>query len=213
MKFLKGSLIVSFILLLMACTSTQKTTFYLLKAIPDTDLKISSITGVTILVQQPTLPEYLDQPQMILRENDYKLEMTEDHRWAEPIKNNFTRVFVENLNTRVAPSNASIFSELGRLNPDYQLTIKVLQMDVNMDDKAVLKAEWALYNGKEEKLIKRQNSTYTLAVDNKSYESGVEAQSKAIALLAEEIAETIKKVHNSLLLNKFKTKQRISTRP
>jgi uncharacterized lipoprotein YmbA len=207
MKFLKGSLIVSFILLLMACTSTQKTNFYLLKAIPDTDLKISSITGVTILVQQPTLPEYLDQPQMVLRENDYKLQMNEDHRWAEPIKNNFTRVFVENLNTRVAPSNASVFSELGRLNPDYQLSIKVLQMDVNMDDKAVLKTEWALYNGKEEKLIKRQNSSYTLPVDTKSYESGVEAQSKAIALLAEEIAETIKKVHNSLLLNKFKIKQ------
>ncbi len=206
MKHLKGSLIVSFILLLMACTSTQKTTFYLLKAIPDTDLKISSITGVTILVQQPTLPEYLDQPQMVLRENDYKLQMNEDHRWAEPIKSNFTRVFVEDLDARVAPSNASVFSELGGLNPNYQLTIKVLQMDVNMDDKAVLKIEWALYNGKKERLIKRQKSNYTLPVDNKSYESGVEAQSKAIALLAKEIAETIKKVHNSLLLNKFKTK-------
>lgn len=195
MKLIKAILI-NLTLVLAACTSNNQVTFYLLKAMPSTSLKSAQnnvlMTGITILVKPAKFPEYLDRPQMVLRENDYKLQITEQHRWAEPIKNDFTRVLVENLNSRIAPSNARVYSKLDGSKPNHQLSIEVFQLDINMDDEAILKVEWSLLStGKKAKLIKRQNSKYKVLVDDKSYESGVKAQSKAIALLADQIAKTI----------------------
>lgn len=196
MNFIKAILFVSLSLLLVACTSNHRITFYLLRAIepvhfaPHQDN--SQLTGITVLVKPAIFPEYLDRPQMVVRESQYKHQILEQHRWAESLKYDFTRVFTENLDTRIVSGSASVYSKIDKSKPDYQLSIEVLQMDVNMNDQAVLRVDWSLLTGKKAKLIKRQNSKFSLPVENNSHESGVEAQSKAIALLADEIAESIR---------------------
>ncbi len=206
MKFIKQIIIISLILVIVACTSNNSATFYLLKAIPSDNLKLAqnknSMEKITVLVKLLNFPEYLDQPQMIIRENDYKLQINEDHRWAEPIKNDFTRVFVKNLDSRITPNDARVYSKLDGSKPDYQLSIEVFQMDVNMNDEAVLKTEWSLSTGKKAKLVTRQNNEYIVPIKNNSFESGVEAQSKAIGLLADQIAETIRTLQKQSVIRK-----------
>ncbi|MEE9328218.1 MAG: PqiC family protein [Cocleimonas sp.] len=194
MIFIKRGIIINLILfLVVACTSNNSATFYLLKPIPSSNLKFTqnnaAIDKITVLVKLVNFPEYLDQPQMVIRENDYKLQINEDHRWAEPIVNDFTRVFVKNLDSRIAPNDARVYSRLDGVKPDYQLSIEVFQMDVNMDDEAVLKTEWSLSTGKKAKWVTRRSSEYKVTIKDNSFESGVEAQSKAIGLLADQIAE------------------------
>ena len=206
MKFIKRIIIINLILVIVACTSNNSATFYLLKAIPSDNLKLAqnknSMEKITVLVKLLNFPEYLDQPQMIIRENDYKLQINEDHRWAEPIKNDFTRVFVKNLDSRITPNDARVYSKLDGSKPDYQLSIEVFQMDVNMNDEAVLKTEWSLSTGKKAKLVTRQNNEYIVPIKNNSFESGVEAQSKAIGLLADQIAETIRTLQKQSVIRK-----------
>jgi len=200
MKIFNKMILVCVVFVLVACSSNNQATFYLLKAMPSNssqqiELNNPPLSTFTVLVKPAKFPEYLDQPQMVLRENDFKLQITEQHRWAEPIKNDFTRVFVENLDSRITPSNARIYSKLEGTKPDYQVSIEVFQMEVTMDDQAILKVEWLLSAGKKTKLIKRQKNEYSVSVDKKSYESGVEAQSKAIALFADQMAKTIRIFH------------------
>ncbi len=197
MVSIKWGIIINLVLLLIvACTSNNSATFYLLKPIPSSNLNLiqnnDAAAKIMVLVKLVNFPEYLDQPQMVIRENDYKLQINEDHRWAEPIKNDFTRVFVKNLDSRIAPSSARIFSKLDGSKPDYQLSIEVFQMDVNMEDEAVLKTEWSLSTGKKAKWVTRQSSEYKVTINDNSFESGVEAQSKAIGLLADQIAEYLR---------------------
>ena len=207
MAFIKPGIIINLVLLLVvACTSNNSATFYLLKPIPSSNLKLiqdnDATAKITVLVKLVNFPEYLDQPQMVIRENDYKLQINEDHRWAESIKNDFTRVFVKNLDNRIAPSSTRVNSKLDGSEPDYQLSIEVFQMDVNMDDEAVLIAEWSLSTGKKAKLITRQSNEYKMPIENNSFESGVEAQSKAIGLLADKIAEYLRTLQKQSIIKK-----------
>ena len=87
--------------------------------------------------------------------------------------------------------DAVVYSELDGIEPNYQLSIEVLRMDVNTNDQAVLRVKWLLLAGKNDKRIKRQNNEYSIPIDDESFESGVEAQSIAIAQFADRVAETL----------------------
>ena len=195
---MKTKVIVIFFLslALAACASNKTTTFYLLRSMEPTNQELeknkSQLKVINILVNPIKLPEYLDRPQMVLRESEYKLQLSEYHRWAEPLKDDFTRVFVKDLNSRIAPSNAVVYSNLNGAKVNNQLSIEVLRMDVNTENQVVLKVKWVLLSEKGTVTIEKQNTEYNVPINDKSHESGVEAQSKAIALFADHVAKTIR---------------------
>jgi uncharacterized lipoprotein YmbA len=196
MKLKNTILFLSLSFILVACFSSRPTTFYLLRAIETSKPGHNKpqLEKITVFVKPVKFPEYLDRPQMIIRENEYKLQFSENHRWAEPLKDNFTQVFIENLNTRLAPGNAIMYSELHGLKPDTQLSIEVLRMDVDTNYQAVLRVKWTLLTEKNGRRIKRLRNEYNIPVEDKSYESAVEAQSKAIAQFADQVAATIETI-------------------
>ena len=65
-------------------------------------------------------------------------------------------------------------------------------MDVSSNNQAVLKVRWSLLSVEDESLLNNQDDEYTLSINDKSHESGVEAQSKLIALFADQVAESIR---------------------
>lgn len=178
---------------LVACSSHQPTSFYQLKAINTVtpSQKQSASEATTVLVMPIKFPEYLDRPQMVIRDNDFKLQLSENHRWAEPLKNEFSRVLLENLNNRLAPASALVYSELNGIQPNISVTIEVLQLDVNIDNQATLSVKWSYWIGNNTQKTTRLSKTFTVAVNNKNYQSRVEAQSQAITLYADELVKTI----------------------
>ncbi len=204
MKIKNRILIIGLPLILVACSTTQPSKFYLLSSMETSQrYKEPQLGQYAILVKPIKFPEYLDRPQMVLRENDYKLQFNEFHRWAEPLKDNFIRVFMENLNSRIAPANALFFSELGGIQPNYQLAIEVFRLDVNADNQAVLSVKWALLTGKNNQHIKTQSKEYSIPFKDNSYLSGVEAQSKAISQFTDQIADYLRDLNRT---SKTKTK-------
>lgn len=190
MPLKKILLYISLSFLLSACSSHQPTSFYLLKAI-DSNIEVSDsqTKDIIVLVNPIKFPEYLDRPQMIIRDSDYKLQLSEKHRWAEPLKNEFTRVLIANLNNRIYPSHALAYSELNGAQAEIQLSIEVLQLDVNTDNQAVLSIKWA---SKNDKNIKRFTKRFNIPIKDKSYESRIEAQSQAIAIFTDHVVEKMR---------------------
>ncbi len=195
MKLKNRILFFLLVLIIEACSSTRPTNFYLLKSIAPTQLEQheSIRKEINIFIKPVKFPEYLNQPLMVFRESEYKIQLSENNRWAEPLKENFTRVFIENLNNRITPAHVLEYSNLGEIKPNYQLTIEVLRMDVNMENQAVFKVKWALMAGRNKPRINRYHNEFNISVvyDN-SYESKVEAQSKAVALFADKVAEIVR---------------------
>lgn len=182
-------------LALSACTANKKTTFYLLKSIePSTSLTQNNNTEQKprhIYLNTVKFPDYLDRPQMVLREDDYQLQFNEFHRWAEPLSDNFTQVLSENLTARLDPPYTVITDALHRTEASYQLLITVLRLDVSTDNQAVLKTKWRLLSKSDHVLIDYQTDQWRIPIKKTHYRSGVEAQSKAIALFTDQIAKAI----------------------
>ena len=187
-------------LALTACTQKQHTSFYLLKSIDP----VNQITDpnpshhqTIVLLKTIKFPDYLDRPQMVLRENDYQFKFSEYHRWAEPLQEDFTRVLIENIHTRAPKANLLDYTELRGKKATHHLWIEVLQMDISTNNQAVLKVRWDLLPTDSERLMKKQTREYSLKIKDKSHKSGVKAQSKLIALFADQVAESIRLLNHS----------------
>ncbi len=178
---------------LVACSSHQPSSFYQLKAIETSNIRqtLSPNQEITILLTKIKFPEYLDRPQMVIRDNDIKLQLSEYHRWAEPLKNEFSRVLIENLNKQLVPGNAVQYADLNGVEPSLSLSVEVLQLDVNTDNQAILIVKWAYWLENSTKNINRLTSKYKVAFSNTGYQAKVKAQSQAIALFSTELVNTL----------------------
>jgi uncharacterized lipoprotein YmbA len=193
MTLKKIFLAISIPFFLAACSSSPKTHFYLLQALETKAIQLnkSQLEPITVLVNPIKFPAYLDRPQIVLRDSDYKLQLSENHRWAEPLSNEFSRVFIENLNSRIAPGHALVYAELNGIQPTINLTIEVVRLDVNTADQAVLSVKWAYWAGENAEKMTRFTNEYRAPIKDKDYQSKIEAQSRAIADFADYVAETI----------------------
>jgi len=195
MAFKKTYLLLSLCIFLVACSSNPTVSFYQLKFIDteNNNLAVPNTKNLTILIHSVKFPEYLDQPQIVIRESAYKLKLSENQYWAEPLENEFTRVFTENLNSRITPNHAVKYSELHGDKADIHLSIKVLQLDVNLEGEATLSVKWAYWPEGNIQNITRLKNTYQVPIKYNNYESKVEAQSQAIAIFSRAVAETLTK--------------------
>ncbi len=196
MKTIKRTiLLVALVPLFAGCFSSRTSTFYLLSAMQPDRPDLGPFPEMTVYLKPVKFPEYLDRPQMVLREGDYKLQFSEYHRWAEPLKDNFTQVLVENLNRRIAPGRVVTFSKAVKIMPDFKLSIEVLRMDTMANHQVVLVANWKLQTEREGTELKIYSDEFSVPMEGDGFESAVEAQSQAVALFADQVAGTLQKMH------------------
>ena len=137
--------------------------------------------------------EYLDRPQIVTRTGENELEMDEFHRWAEPLRQNFTRTLAENL---AALLNTEVVLALpwSRTLPlDYNVVMTVIRFEGRPGGTVELIARWGLLVGDsdEETLTTVQKSAISEPTDGSTYEALVAAHSRALAKLSREIADAI----------------------
>jgi len=190
MKFKKIHILISLSFFVIACSSPVKTSFYQLKAIETAETYHNKLQSKLISIQLNPIkfPEYLDHPQIVIRNNDYKLQLSENHHWAEPLENEFTRIFIDNFNKRIAPNHILNYSELKNIKTNIQLSIEVLQLDVSSSEQAVLSVKWGVLKSKNTQWFSKD---FSIPVENNSYEAKVEAQSQLIALLSDYIIKNM----------------------
>jgi len=192
MKVLNINLIISLSLFLVACSSSPVTSFYQLRPIEAAVPYSSQAKNLTLLINKIKFPEYLDRPQIVTRKSDYKLQLNENHHWAEPLKNEFTQVFIENINTRMGSKQSVMLLKQSNRIADISVNIEVLQLDVNTDNLAVLTVKWS-YWGNTKVLLnpKTEIKSFEFKSKNNTQESKVEAQSQTIAAFSEYLIDSL----------------------
>lgn len=183
---LKKTLVfISLATIILACNSSPKISFYQLKPIKPnkTDQHKLNLKAFSILINPIKFPGYLDHPQIVSRKSDFKFQLSENHHWAEPLKNEFTRILITNINNRITPNQVLEFPQSqADKQTSIHLSIEVLQLDVNTANQAILVVKWGSRKGES---IKWATKTFKTAVKGNSYESKVKAQSLVIALFSD----------------------------
>lgn len=176
------------------CASSPPARFYVLDSPAATgpEMKRSADEGcLSIGIGPIKIPGYLDQPQIVTRIGPDEIKLAEFDRWAEPFKDNFTRVLAKDLSNLLCTKAIVVFPWRGGIPIDYRVEMEVLRLDGSLGGDVSLEAWWMVFSGDGKKMVLTRKSTFTEATDGKDYRSLVSAQSRAVAKLSQEIAKTI----------------------
>jgi uncharacterized protein len=183
------------LLMLSGCLgSTPPTQFYLLPSLTGPDAAPLASAGqrdLTLGVGPVTVPPYLDRPQLVTRTSRAKLVLADFDQWAAPLHDTIPRVLAENL-ARLIPTERVVLHPWSRTtDPDYQVTVEVLQFDRGPGSQVVLAARWSLLDRDGKELVLR-TSRISQAVGGADYEAMVTAMGRTLDVLAQDIATTLR---------------------
>ena len=186
-----GLLLVTF----MACASNAPSRFYVLSSLTGTGGEpemASDKRQLTIGIGPVELPAYLDRQQIVTRVSPNELHLAGFDEWAEPLKDNLTRVLVENLSVLLSKDLFTIFHFRDPEPIDYQVGVEVMRFDGSLAGDASLLVRWTIFGEEDKKLLLTRKSSFKEATGGPGYEALVAAQSKTVEALALEIAGAIK---------------------
>jgi hypothetical protein len=192
-----SALLCAALALLPGCATSKPARFYLLEALENlTAPMVGAVpeSSVTLGVGPVTLPEYLDRPQIVTRDQSSRLELAEHDRWAEPLAKNFARVLTENLSALLTEERVAVFLWPGSPPVEYRVAVEVLQFDGFRDGTAILLARWSILGRGGRDLLLTGKSSFTEPSAGPGFESLVQAESRAVAALSREIAAALKAV-------------------
>jgi uncharacterized lipoprotein YmbA len=184
-------LLLALVVCLSACAGKSASSkFYVLSPLPQS--KLSAAEGTVIGVFPVAMPDYLDRPQIVTRVSENEIKLDEFSRWAEPLKENFYTILVENLSTLLNSEKIVKMAQNLEIPVTLLVGVEVVQFDGTLGGEVVLNVKWGLFAEEGKKLLLTKRSSFREPTGAATYEALVAAQSRAVAALGREIAEAIR---------------------
>ena len=188
-------------ILLFGCAGkSPPTDFYILSSLDPASGPATRQVGADVLIGVGPIqfPERLDRPNIAIRESRNRLDLSEFHRWAGTLDNEFTTTIAQNLqillNTyRVIrfPWSAGMVAARDPVQITYQVAMGVKRFDANFGGNATLKVSWVIFEGLEGDALMVKFSTYTEPVEGEDHDAVVAAMNRNVDKLSRDIAEAI----------------------
>lgn len=180
-------------LMLAGCAHTPKPRYYVLSAAAATAGEVQR-AGRAIGLGPITLPDYLDRPQIVTRDTDSRLRLSNEHRWAEPLGASFTRALLGALEKAlpgqaIAPHPWRADSDIAR-----QVRIDVTRFERDAGGSFRLSARWSVSGADGTPAPDSHASDIDVPVNGKDddYDALVSAANSAVSTLAAAIATQLK---------------------
>lgn len=184
------------VFMLFSCTISAPTSFYTLTPIQTdqkyTRSKTQDNSFLTVGIGPVNFPQYLNRSEIMTKVDKNRFELSEFHKWAEPLQDNFRQVLIENLSCLLKTGKLAILSWRDFNQLDYQVKIEVLQFQPTYKNKAVLKAQWMILKSEVKQPLFICQHLYQEPLKGKSYEAVVDALSLTTASLSKDIAESLR---------------------
>ena len=189
------ALLVCVVLSLGACAGTSSPSkFYLLTPVVEEKAPGDRSKNLAIGIGPIEMPAYLDRPQIVSRTGSNSLKVDEFHRWAEPLKDSFTRALVQNISSLLSTDYVFVYPWQLFNQVDYRAILSVSRFDRDAAGRVILKARWVVSKGREEgrdsSFVARESSI-SQAVAGEDYDSVAAAMSAAVGTLSREIAQVV----------------------
>ncbi len=134
------------LLLLSACSLTRPVRDTAARHLLDATVPARATTAAqpALAVAKPTLPTYLDRPQLVARGAAGELRVLDEQLWSEPLDAGIARVLATNLarltgSAAILPASGFVALEYDRL-----LELRLERCEPGPDGSLVLEASWKL---------------------------------------------------------------------
>jgi hypothetical protein len=187
---MRASVAAVMLAMVAGCASAPKEQFYTLSngsgdrpALPAQDYAVA--------VGPVYVPDVVDRPHLVLRMGGSEVRISEQVRWAEPLKEGIARAVATDLardlqNGRVSPRAAP-----GSGEPDYRVTLDVQDFDSVLGKAATLEVMWTVRRVKDGE-VRTGRMRVQQPVANDSYDALVSAHARALSEVSRSIAEMIR---------------------
>ena len=168
------------------------TQFYVLSPVVDQALQGAG-DGISLCIVGVTLPEYLDVPWLVTRENGNRVRRVSFHQWSEPILEGVKRTVVGNLSTALDTSDILVLARERPGESRYFITLTISRFDLSPDGKASLAASWRVRNSAtpDFELNNRIERTATFAWDDGDFGAAVGALNDLLAEVCVAVAADV----------------------
>ena len=179
--------------LLTACSGSTSTVYHTLSSTSTPVKSVKLSKPVPSLGVGPVyLPNLLDRQGVVLRKNEYSLEISELHEWGGELEDEFTGTLVQHLQMRLPESQVRTVPWELEQTPLYQVTVRVAQFDGMPAGKARLRGRWQLQLAKTGKGVRASLFNLERQVGDESVEAIVRAQSHLLSELADHIVDGLR---------------------
>jgi uncharacterized lipoprotein YmbA len=137
------------------------------------------------------IPGYLDRTAIVVRAAGDEVRLSEDHRWAESLKDGVARVVAENLASMIPTDAIAVYPWKTPWAIQYRVALEIMRFDGPLGGPLILSARWRLLDGVGKELVLRAVNLSEPASDG-TYGALVSAQSRLLARLSQDIAAEIK---------------------
>ena len=145
----------------------------------------------SIELRRVGLAGYLDRPEIVRSDVQYRLQVSSTDRWGEPMGSMLDRVFTEDLVQRLP--GTSVFTEAGAIstNPDLVLEVDVQRLDSDAAGNVVLLAQVAIQHGDGERAAAASDVRLAIRAASARTSDLVGAMSTVLGQFADEVARRL----------------------
>ncbi|SNS52839.1 hypothetical protein SAMN06265795_103222 [Noviherbaspirillum humi] len=184
--------------MLTACSSTPKETLYTLNPVPaaGAPLAAGAEVGEGVAIGPVRIPQMVDRPQLVVRQGDNQVDLLEQHRWAEPLRDQIARALAADVGARVADARVTFYQDAAGQQARYRVTVDVERFDAFPGQGVATQLIWTVRDAKSE-AVRSGRSSAQEAVAGAGYDAMPGAFSRALDKAAADIAAGIQALRQS----------------
>jgi uncharacterized lipoprotein YmbA len=141
----------------------------------------------TLVIDQVTIPGYLDREQIASRAAGQHLTYSTTDRWAEPLDKAFERTLTDDLAPLLAPHGIQVRSHGGQ--PSYDLSVDVVRFERTGPAYVELRARWVLRG--DPHILDSGETRMQVALTSTDSNATAAALSEAVARMASQLANRV----------------------
>lgn len=151
-----------------------------------------SFPAPSIAVVRANVPDLIDRPHLVFRNDGNQVTIDDQARWAEPLRRQIPRVIANDLGELLDSSRvAALPSDAGGFDVDFKIVMNVQQLDAVAGRGADVDVLWRVEPRGGRSLIGRSSFRQPTAGGATDHASLVAAQRQGLRRVAAEIAKEI----------------------
>ena len=178
------------IAVLSACASPPATRLITLE---DGRPQIAGVSNTpSIAVVRANVPERIDRSQLVVRTDGNQVTLSEQYRWAEPLRREIPRVMANDLGELLDSSRiAALPTDAAGYDVDFKLMLDFQQLDAVAGQGVDVDVLWRVEHRSGSAIVGRSSFRQPVAGAAADYPTLVAAQRQALRRVATEIAQGI----------------------
>jgi len=186
-------LLIALAALAAGCASSPTPRYFRLVASADPAvMPEQDATARSVIIGPFQLAEYLDRPQIVMRDGANGMTMADYERWAEPLDANFQAVVTANVGRLLGSDRVLEFPAQTILKADRRVMGRVSRLDVDAGGLAVLEVQWGVLDGAGAVSQPGQVSRYEARATGEGAAARVAALNATVTAFSAELAVAIR---------------------